>query len=111
IRITNEERYFYNLTKTSKLGLRLIVGAGIPYTNSTTMPYNRQYFAGGTSSIRAFLARSLGPGTYQVPDSLSDIAVDQAGDITVESSVEFRFDIFKNFKGALFVDGGNIWLV
>jgi outer membrane protein insertion porin family len=111
IRITNEERYFYNLTKTSKIGLRLLVGAGIPYTNSTTMPYNRQYFAGGTSSIRAFLARSLGPGTYQVPDSLSDIAVDQAGDITIETSAEFRFDIFKNFKGALFVDGGNIWLV
>jgi len=111
IRIRNEERYFYNFTAASQLGMRLIVGAGIPYTNSTTMPYNRQYFAGGTSSIRAFLSRSLGPGTYQIPDSLKDVAIDQAGDITLETSLEYRFNIIKNFKGALFADAGNIWLV
>ena len=111
IRLRNEERYFYNLTASSQLGARLILGAGIPYKNSTTMPYNRQYFAGGTSSIRAFLSRSLGPGTYQIPDSLKDVAIDQAGDITLETSLEYRFNIIKNFKGALFTDAGNIWLV
>lgn len=111
IRIRNEERYFYSLTKTSQLGARLIIGAGIPYGNSTTMPYNKQYFTGGPSSLRAFLARSVGPGTYHVPDSASNLAIDQAGDLTLETSVEYRFDILKNFKGAFFADAGNIWLV
>ncbi len=111
IRIRNEERYFYNLTKTSQLGMRLIIGGGIPYSNSTTMPYNRQYFSGGPSSIRAFFTRSIGPGTYTVPDSLSSVSIDQAGDLTLESSLEYRFDIIKSFKGAIFADAGNIWLV
>ena len=111
IRIRNEERYFYNFSKSSQIGIRLITAAGIPYKNSTTMPYNRQYFAGGPSNIRAFLSRSLGPGTYQIPDSLNDVAIDQAGDITLETSLEYRFSIIKSFKGALFTDAGNIWLV
>jgi outer membrane protein insertion porin family len=111
IRVRNEERYFYTVSRSGQIGLRLNTGLGIPYGNSTTMPYNRQYFAGGTSSIRAFLARSLGPGTYQVPDSLSTIGVDQAGDIILESNLEYRFGIIQSFKGAFFLDAGNIWLV
>ncbi len=110
-RLRNEFRYFYNFSKTSQIGIRLIAGLGIPYTNSTTMPYNRQYFSGGPSSIRSFFSRSIGPGTYVVPDSLSTVSIDQAGDIILESSLEYRFDIIKSFKGALFTDAGNIWLV
>ena len=70
-----------------------------------------QYYVGGTYSIRAFMARSLGPGSYAPPDSVSNINVDQTGDIKLESSLEYRFGIYKFFKGALFVDAGNIWLV
>jgi outer membrane protein assembly factor BamA len=46
-----------------------------------------------------------------LPDSVKEISIDQAGDITVESSIEYRFNIIKSFKGALFTDAGNIWLV
>ncbi|MGZ4090400.1 MAG: BamA/TamA family outer membrane protein, partial [Bacteroidia bacterium] len=27
-----------------------------------------------------------------------------------ESNIEYRFDIFKSFKGAIFADAGNVWL-
>jgi outer membrane protein assembly factor BamA len=111
IKLRNEERYFYNISKADQLGFRLIAGAGIPYKNSSTMPYSKQFFAGGPSNIRAFLSRSVGPGTYLLPDSVKEISIDQAGDITVESSIEYRFNIIKSFKGALFTDAGNIWLV
>jgi len=111
VRLRNEVRYLFHVSQTNLFGLRLIIGAGLPYTNSTTMPYNKQYFAGGPSSIRAFFARSLGPGTYKVPDSLATVSIDQAGDINLETNIEYRFDIYKNLKGALFTDAGNIWLV
>jgi outer membrane protein insertion porin family len=111
VRIGSEFRYFYTPAKKSQLAWRLFAGVGIPYGNSSTIPYIRQYYAGGTNSIRAFIARSVGPGTFKPPDGTSNIYIDQAGDIKFETNLEYRFDIYKYFKGALFTDVGNIWLV
>jgi len=111
IRFRNEVKYFYTPNKQNQIAWRLIAAAAIPYMNSSTIPYIKQYYVGGSSSIRAFVARSIGPGTYHTPDSISNIYVDQAGDIKLESSLEYRFNIYKFLKGALFADAGNIWLV
>jgi outer membrane protein insertion porin family len=32
------------------------------------------------------------------------------GDIKLEMSAEYRFNIYRFFKGALFIDAGNVWL-
>ncbi len=111
VRLRNEFRYFHKIGKNSQLGWRIIAAGAIPYSNSSTVPYVKQFYVGGTNSIRAFPARSVGPGTYQTPDSITSGYVDQTGDIKLESSLEYRFPIYKYFKGALFVDAGNIWLV
>jgi outer membrane protein assembly factor BamA len=106
-------RYYYNITRTTKIATRLIAGVGHAYGNSETLPYIKQFAAGGSNSIRAFPARSLGPGTYNVrtdPNVTNQtFFIDQRGDIKLEGSAEYRFDIIKSFKGALFVDAGNIW--
>jgi outer membrane protein assembly factor BamA len=111
IKISNEVRYYYAPNKKHQVAWRLIAGFGLPYGNSSTMPYSRQYYTGGTNSNRAFVARSIGPGSYYPADSASDINVDQTGDIKLESSLEYRFGIYRFFKGALFMDAGNVWLV
>lgn len=107
-------RYYWQIDRSNKLVSRLMVGVGYPYGNSSTLPYIKQYAAGGSNSIRAFPARSLGPGTYNIlTDTTVDtqtLFLDQRGDIKVESNLEYRFDIVKFLKGALFVDAGNIWL-
>lgn len=104
-------RYFYSLTPESKLAFRFLTGVGIAYGNSETLPFVKQYFIGGTNSIRAFEARSLGPGSYE-PDSASLISFyDQSGDIKLEGNIEYRFPIYSIFKGAAFIDAGNIWLM
>ena len=104
-------RYTLNINKKNQLAWRFIAAAGIPYGNSSTMPYLRQYFVGGTNSVRAFIARSIGPGSFNSTDLGTDVYIDQAGDIKLETNVEYRFDIYKFLKGALFADAGNIWLV
>lgn len=111
VRLRSEVRYFYDLVRTSVLATRLITSAGLPYGNSSTMPYVKQFFVGGTNSVRAFSSRSVGPGTYSPPDSISDIYIDQTGDIKLEASMEYRFEIYRFIKGALFADAGNIWLI
>ncbi len=109
VRIYDEFRYYYKFTEETKIVFRLAGGVGYAYGNSTAMPYLKQFFSGGPSSIRAFRVRSLGPGTFR-PDITSAFTFfDQTGDIRLESNIEFRFPIISIVKGALFVDAGNVW--
>lgn len=110
-RIRTDFRYYFKTGKESILATRLFAAAGIPYANSDVMPYVKQFYAGGTNSMRAFRARSLGPGSYVPPDSLQNVLVDQTGEIKLEANLEYRFPIAGFLKGALFSDIGNIWLV
>lgn len=111
VRLRNDFRYFVKVGNQRQLAMRLQAAAGLPYGNSTTMPYVKQFFVGGTNSVRAFRARTVGPGIYQPADTIAGLFVDQAGDIKLEATIEYRFPIYSYFKGALFVDAGNIWLV
>jgi outer membrane protein assembly factor BamA len=110
VRFRPELRYYQPLgRKGDMLATRLLVSAGLPYGNSEVLPYVKQFYSGGTNSLRAFRARSVGPGSY-VPVRNDDALVDQTGDIKFEVNTEFRFTIAGFFKGALFADAGNIWL-
>ncbi|PBQ33518.1 hypothetical protein CNR22_17620 [Sphingobacteriaceae bacterium] len=111
-KISTDGRYHYIINKNSNVATRVLAGAGIPYGNSRTMPYIKQFFSGGSNSIRAFLPRTVGPGIYRKPDSLRNKAfLDQAGDIKFEANAEYRFTIISVLKGAVFLDAGNIWLL
>jgi outer membrane translocation and assembly module TamA len=104
-------RNYQNIGKESRLVSRAFVGVGLPYGNSVSLPYSKQYFSGGPNSVRAFRIRSLGPGNYQ-PQNRSDGTnfFDQAGDIKIEANVEYRFPLVSFLKGAIFTDAGNVWL-
>lgn len=106
-----EFRHYYNFSKETKLASRIIIGAGIPYGNSKELPFIKQFFIGGTSSIRAFRARSIGPGTFNGNDTTNSFLPDQSGDLKLEMNAEFRGQIYDLVKGAVFVDAGNIWLL
>jgi outer membrane protein assembly factor BamA len=106
-------RQYYNTTdQGASIANRIIVGVGVPYGNSTTLPYVKQFYIGGSNSVRAFTARGLGPGSYKMSDSIASASfLDQAGDIKLEGNTEYRFPIVSILKGALFIDAGNIWLM
>ncbi|WP_044237759.1 BamA/TamA family outer membrane protein [Flexithrix dorotheae] len=110
-KFTTDFRYYFGAGEKSKFATRLILGAGIPYGNSDILPYVKQYYIGGTNSIRAFVARSVGPGSYLSPNAGGNLLVDQTGELKLETNIEYRFPIISMLKGALFVDAGNIWLI
>ena len=89
--------------------MRVFAGVAKPFGNSLIMPYSKQFFSGGPNSLRAFQINSVGPGTYdQKHDTLGILQL--GGDIKLETNIEYRFNIYSYFKGALFVDAGNVWL-
>ncbi len=105
-------RLYHSFSTKSKLVGRIAAGLAIPYGNSEFMPYNKQFYTGGASSLRAFPSRSVGPGSYLPSDSLQNtLGLEQAGDIKLETNLEYRFDLISYLKGAFFVDAGNVWLL
>ncbi len=108
VRLETDLRDYFKITRNLIWANRLNLGYGYAYGNSTSLPFVRQFFAGGSNDIRAFAARSLGPGTYRVNNT--DMYADQSGDIKAMFNSELRFKLVSVLHGALFADAGNIWL-
>lgn len=104
-------RLYLRWQKERTLVSRIYAGWGIPYGNSSTLPFVKQFYSGGPYSVRAFDIRSIGPGSFY-PDTEDDSTdyYDQSGNLKLEANVEYRFPLFSYLKGAFFVDAGNVWL-
>ncbi len=107
IKFDSDYRYFRYFSNARSIGFRAITGLGIPYGNSTVMPFEKSFFVGGANSIRAWIARSLGPGGFR---DTTGIRIDQIGDIKLEWNLEYRQKLYGVFEGAMFIDAGNVWL-
>lgn len=110
LRLDNQMIYSLPLRKDKSVNFRVIAGGGYPYGNSKTLPYDYSFFGGGANDNRGWRARSLGPGSYKYFLDTNRTAT-QIGDIRLGGSAEFRFAFNSLFKGALFIDAGNIWTV
>ncbi len=113
IRTEFDFRYYRKVGLNSQWANRIIFGYGYAYGNSRSLPFTKQFFIGGTNSLRAFRARALGPGTYRDEnlDKENILSADQSGDIKLELNSEFRPKLFSIVRGALFADAGNVWLL
>lgn len=108
LRLEADFRDYFKINRRVIWANRINLGYGYAYGNSTSLPFVRQFFAGGSNDIRAFAARSLGPGSYQLPST--ETYADQSGDIKAMLNTELRFKLVSVLHGALFADAGNIWL-
>ncbi|MBQ8362144.1 MAG: BamA/TamA family outer membrane protein [Bacteroidaceae bacterium] len=92
----------------NSISLHARFGIAYPYGNSTILPFEKRYFAGGANSVRGWSVRSLGPGSYSGGDKNIDF-INQSGDVKLDLSLEYRTFMFWKVNGALFIDAGNIW--
>ncbi|HNR20696.1 MAG TPA: BamA/TamA family outer membrane protein [Bacteroidia bacterium] len=105
IRPDADFRFYQVFNQHSSIVYRISGGIGIAYLNSKILPFEKAFFAGGSNDLRAFRARSVGPGAYS-----AQLNLERIGDIKINTNIEYRFDIFRILEGAFFVDAGNIWL-
>jgi hypothetical protein len=101
-------RYYQITSEKSKLVYRINVGVGKPLYNLRSLPLEKSFFSGGPNGLRAWQARTLGPGGFV--DSTNSNFADKIGDTKIEGNIEYRFHIIKIINSALFIDAGNIWL-
>lgn len=99
------------LGDVSSLATRVFMGAAHAYGNSNEVPYREQFYVGGSNSVRAFAVRTIGPGSYHPAYRDRYTYYDQTGTFKFEANAEYRFPILGYFKGAVFLDAGNIWLL
>lgn len=115
-------RWYRYLGGNKQFVVRFNGGVAVPYgNNSRLLIFEKSFFGGGMNGIRAWQARTLGPGNYNRADlperlRLNLRNLDQLGELKLEMSAEYRFRILNNFlgaklNGATFIDAGNIWLL
>lgn len=104
--------YTYNLyfNPRNSVSFHAEAGVAIPYGNSSMVPFEKRFYAGGANSVRGWGVRSLGPGSYNSRNSVTDF-INQCGDISLFTSMEYRSKLFWVLQGALFLDAGNIWTI
>ena len=105
--ITLGRTWVFGRNSGQSIATRLLAGAGYAYGNSTALPFEKHFYAGGSNSLRGWQARTVGPGLSQMDDSF--VIPNQTGDMKLEANLEYRFDMFWKVAGALFVDAGNVW--
>ncbi|SDH58885.1 Outer membrane protein assembly factor BamA [Chryseobacterium taeanense] len=110
-KIENDFRFYHKFSEKTSLATRAIAGIAYPYGNSEHIPFSRQFFSGGSNSVRAFRARTLGPGSFDPRTIESGYYFDQSGDIKLELNAEYRANLYKFLNVAVFADAGNVWLV
>jgi len=109
-KLSIDARGYYNFKNKNKIALRIFAGAAKAYGNASTLPYSKQFFSGGPNSIRAFSINSVGPGNYN-QNNIANGLLHLGGDVKCEANAEYRFNIYSFFKGAVFADAGNVWLL
>ncbi|MBT0607283.1 BamA/TamA family outer membrane protein [Aequorivita echinoideorum] len=105
--IKGEAEYIkhWELNGNHILAFRAFGGLAVPYGNSNSIPFTRSYFAGGANDNRGWRPYDLGPGSSGSNDEFNE------ANFKIALNAEYRFTILDPFKGAFFVDTGNIWNV
>ncbi len=107
VRLGGEWTRYHYIDDKSSLVARILLGIGIPYGNSISMPYEKSFFGGGPTTMRAWQLRHLGPGSYYGSEDM----LERVGDLQLVLNLEGRFPIAGVFEGAVFADMGNVWLL
>ena len=109
LRLNADVRFYQNVKSRASFAARFNMSIAVPFGDDIQIPFVKQYYVGGPNSIRGWQLRELGPGSYI--NLITDQSFFQSGDFKLEFNAEYRFDLFWLLEGAVFLDGGNTWLL
>ncbi len=110
LRLEGDYSFLHQFDVRNSLALHVGMGVGIPYGNSSILPFEKRFYGGGANGVRGWDVRTLGPGSYPGSNSVSDF-INQCGDIRLDLNAEYRAKLFWVLEMGLFIDAGNIWTI
>lgn len=109
LRLDMDGSYTRDFPRNITAAVRIGSGFVVPYGDTRDAPYVKQFFVGGPSSLRAWRIREIGPGSYNDSNPPINQPFYQAANFRFEFNGELRFPLLWWIKGAVFLDGGNVW--
>jgi outer membrane protein insertion porin family len=115
LKLDGEYKYTVSYPNNKAIAVRAYAGVGIPLAGDTSLPFFKQFFGGGSNSMRGWPVRGIGRGGQKLTPFRSGLFNDRTGDMQLEANFEYRYNIARiipdllTLKGALFIDAGNIW--
>lgn len=109
VKFSGDYRRYIPLTPNTVFAFRMFGGYALPYGESTSIPLNRRFFAGGSNDIRGYSPFRLGPGGI----SANEVSI-PGGDVKLAAFTEFRQIFMRNVLNAQWhiawhTDAGNVW--
>ena len=98
------------ISQRSSLAFHAGLGVAVPYGNSTVLPFEKRFYAGGANSVRGWGVRTLAPGSLHGKNAQNSF-IYQCGDIRLDLNLEYRCKLFWVLELGAFIDCGNIWTI
>ena len=100
-RLVFSGKYYVPASASTICAFSLEAGGLTLFGNSTSIPLNERFYAGGPHSLRGFSYRKVGP--------LDDKGTPIGGRYKMVGNIEIRQTLYKFIGGVIFFDFGNVW--
>jgi outer membrane protein insertion porin family len=110
MKLEHDSTWYWALTAEKRwvLSLRSRNGVVDAYGNSSYVPLQDRFFLGGTSTVRGYENRDIGPKAYEVTKNRrDDIAV--GGYIRFVTNLELKYKVTDMLRVYGFFDSGGLW--
>jgi len=110
LKLTHESKWYFPLRSDNRLvfSYRTNEGVVVPYGDSDFVPISERFFAGGSSTVRGYESRDIGPRArrfWLFDDEKEPIG----GELRLLNNAEIRYRLTDMFRLYTFVDAGGVW--
>ncbi len=109
LKLEHDSIWYWSLDDDKKwiVSLRTREGVAVPYGGSERVPLSYRFFAGGTTTVRGFDTRDIGPEIKTFPIIGNDFRV--GGELRSIQNLELKYKLTEDVRLYTFLDAGGVW--
>jgi len=102
VKYWGEVAFYFPILSKSVIEYKVRAGVVTSFSDSDKVPIYERFFAGGSSTIRGYHERKIGPIDPVTEDPIG-------GESLLVTNVEYKYPLTDFLKGVVFFDSGNVW--